>query len=383
MFALSALLALATVMPLVTAHGGLHYAIIDGTKYPAPNPNGDSGSFAIRGINDINPVKGTSNPDMLCGHGAQPATLVADANPGSTIQFAWMNGEGGTWVHNTGPVMTYMASCGDAGCVNFTGNGDGAGGPGTAEFFKISELGRKQDGDGRSWFMADLTTGPDATLSVTLPTDMPAGEYLIRHELIAMQLGMSQGGAEFYPACLQIRLAGPNGTAAALPSGNQVVQFPGGYSDTEPGILDAHIYDGPSFPYVFPGPALISDVTPTPSDPSSTDVPSSSDIPSSSSGSITSTPLAAAPAPTPTSGCGNGNPNKRRKVKRVVKRIIRQGPLIKKRDTGKREEVKREASKAPMGKREEVKREAVPNAHHRARDIPNNVVRSRVMRGVF
>lgn len=361
MFARSALLALATIVPLVAAHGGIHQAIIDGTTYPAPDPNGDSGSFAIRGINDINPVKGTSNPDMLCGHGAHPAALVADASPGSTIQFSWRNGEGGTWVHNTGPVMTYMASCGDAGCANFDGSG-------TAEFFKIGELGRKQDG---TWFMSDLTTGPDAALSVTLPTDLPAGEYLVRHELIAMQLGMSQGGAEFYPACLQIRLSAPsNSTAAPLPSGSQVVQFPGGYSDEDPGILDAHIYDGPQYPYVFPGPALISDVAnPSPSDPSPSDP--------SSSGSIATatTPLPAAPAPTPTSGCGN--PNKR-KVKRVVKRIVRQGPLIKKRSKDDKPLVKREASKAVR----DTVVVGVPNAH-RARDIPNNVVRSRVMRGVF
>lgn len=360
MFTRSALLALATtIVPLVAAHGGLHRAIIDGTTYPAPDPNGDSGSFAIRGINDINPVKGTSNPDMLCGHGAHPAALVADASPGSTIQFSWRNGEGGTWVHNTGPVMTYMASCGDAGCANFTGTDSDGAAP--AEFFKIGELGRKQDG---TWFMADLTTGPDAALNVTLPIDMPAGEYLIRHELIAMQLGMTEGGAEFYPACLQIRLAAPSTSPAPLPSGSQVVQFPGGYSDSDPGILDAHVYDGPQYPYVFPGPALLSAVAdPSPSDPSS-----------SSSGSISSTPLPAAPAPSQTSGCGN--PNKR-KVKRVVKRIVRQGPLIKKRSQDNKPLVKREASKAA---RDTVA--VVPNAH-RAREIPNNVVRSRVMRGVF
>jgi hypothetical protein len=357
MFARSALFTLATVLPLVAAHGGLNFAVIDGTRYPAPNPNGDSGQFAIRGINDINPVKGTSNPDMLCGHGAHPAALVADASPGSKVEFSWKNGEGGTWVHNTGPVITYMASCGDSGCANFDGTG--------AEFFKIGELGRKPDGDGRTWFMNDLTTGPEATLSVTLPTDLPAGEYLVRHELIAMQLGMSPGGAEFYPACLQIRLAAPSRSGSALPSGDQVVNFPGGYSDEDPGILDTHVYDGPSYEYIFPGPALVSAVTsPAPSDPSSSDVPAnpaptpSSDI--TSSGSISSTPLPAAPQPT--SGCGN--PNKR-KVKRVVKRVVRrQGPLIQKRSTVKREEVKRE----------EVKRD-VP--------IPHNVVRSRVMRGVF
>jgi Auxiliary Activity family 9 (formerly GH61) len=80
---------------------------------------------------------------MNCGHGAQPASLVADANPGSTIAFSWRNGEGGTWVHNTGPVMTYMAPCGSGGCANFSGEG--------AQFFKIGQLG--QEGDDQHWAM--------------------------------------------------------------------------------------------------------------------------------------------------------------------------------------------------------------------------------------
>jgi hypothetical protein len=342
MFARSAFLALAAFVPLVAAHGALKFAVVDGTRYDAPNPNGDSGQFTIRAINDINPVKGTSNPDMNCGHNAQKAALVADANPGSVVGFAWANGEGGTWVHNTGPVMTYMASCGDAGCANF----DSA----NAQFFKIAEQGKKADG---TWTMAELNAGPDATTSITLPADLPAGEYLIRHELIAMQLGMSQGGAEFYPACFQVRLASPSRTAAALPSGDQVVTFPGGYGDSDPGILDPNIYN-PGNDYVFPGPAVISSVVADPSaDPSTPANTSSTTTPTETN------PSSSQPAPTSGNGCGNPN----RKVKRVVKRIVRQGPLIKKR------------SKASLPKREPVQ------AHKkRAEHIP--IRNSRVMRGV-
>jgi len=351
MFSRSTFLAFAALVPLVAAHGSFKFARVDGKQYNGPNPNGDSGQFTIRAINDINPVKGTSNPDMNCGHNAQKAALVADANPGSVVEFAWQNGEGGTWVHNTGPVMTYMASCGDGGCANFES--------GNAQFFKIAEQGKKADG---AWTMADLTAGPDATTSVTLPSDLPAGEYLIRHELIAMQLGMSQGGAEFYPACFQVRLASPSRTAAALPSGDQVVTFPGGYSDSDPGILDPNIYN-PGNDYTFPGPAVISTAVTAPSNPSEPSDPSagpsSSDTPANTSATPTSSP---ANSPAPTSGSGCGNPN--RKVKRVVKRIVRQGPLV-----GKRSKAARRAPTANA-------------SHHKKREHSMPNAPSRVMRGV-
>jgi len=343
MFSRSTFLALAAFAPLVAAHGGIKFFKVDGKQYNGPNPNGDSGEFAIRAINDINPVKGTNNPDLNCGHNAQKAALVADANPGSVLEFAWANGEGGTWVHNTGPVMTYMASCGDAGCANFDS--------GNAQFFKIAEQGKKADG---TWTMAELNAGPDATTSITLPADLPAGEYLVRHELIAMQLGMTEGGAEFYPACAQIRLASPSRTAAALPSGDKVVTFPGGYSDSDPGIHDPDIYN-PGNNYVFPGPPVISEAAVDPSSP----VPSSSDTPANTSSSSTTSSSA---SPAPTSGCGNPN----RKVKRVVKRIVRQGPLIKKR------------SKSDLPKREV----ADVKAHHKRSDRSQPIARSRVMRGL-
>ncbi|PVG02075.1 hypothetical protein CPB86DRAFT_698216 [Serendipita vermifera] len=342
MFTRYVLLALATCAPLVAAHGSIAGVFIDGVYWPGPNPNGDSGEYAIRAINDINPVKGTDNPDMNCGHNAQKAALVAPANPGSEMAFTWKNGEGGPWVHNTGAVMTYMASCGSAGCANF----DSA----NAQFFKIGELGRKPEG---GYYMADLTGEANRTLSVTLPKNLPGGEYLVRHELIAMQLGMSPGGAEFYPACVQIKLSGPEVSSAELPSGNDVVTFPGGYSDTDPGILDPHVYD-PGFPYTFPGPKLINDSV-TSEDPSgSTDVPSST---SSDDGTPTSSTSA---TPSPTSGCNQKSKKAKREVKRVYKRIFRQGPLIK-----------------------TAHKRQVPQPIPQQRSEPEfPVVRSRVMRGI-
>ncbi|KAJ6480318.1 glycoside hydrolase family 61 protein, partial [Mycena sanguinolenta] len=70
--------------------------------------------------------------------------------------------------------------------------------------------------------------------NVTLPTNIAPGPYLIRHELIALQLATLLGGAEFYPWCSQIRVGG-GGTG--VPTDNDLVTLPGAYSDTNPGIL--------------------------------------------------------------------------------------------------------------------------------------------------
>ena len=51
-------------------------------------------------------------------------------------------------------------------------------------------------------------------------------------QLIALQIAVSLGGAEFYPSCTQVRVGG-NGSGVP----NATVSFPGAYEDTDPGIL--------------------------------------------------------------------------------------------------------------------------------------------------
>ena len=73
--------------------------------------------------------------------------------------------------------------------------------------------------------------------NVTIPSNIVPGNYLLRSELISLQLAVSIGGAEFYPACIQLSIGG-SGTGA--PQSSEVCQFPGCYSDTDPGIYDAN-----------------------------------------------------------------------------------------------------------------------------------------------
>ena len=130
-----------------------------------------------------------------------------------------------------------MASCGDTTCDKFDAS--------NAQWFKVDEVGKKSDGS--AWVQQDISTPSPVkltcmsadklvvngqTYSFNLPNNIEGGDYLIRHEIIALQLALSEGGAEFYPSCTQVRIGGNgNGTP------NATVTFPGAYSDTEAGIL--------------------------------------------------------------------------------------------------------------------------------------------------
>ncbi|KAF8132808.1 glycoside hydrolase family 61 protein [Boletus edulis] len=292
---------------LVSAHGYVYKVTIDGTVYQG-NSVGTTASVksAIRQVNSNEPVKGTTNPDITCGPGSQPAALSANANPGSTVQVQWVGGTTGSspWPHNTGPVMHYMAQCqGD--CTTYN--------PSSAEWFKISELGQ-QNGTS-TWYQDQIKSGGPVTF--TIPSTLAAGNYMLRSEIITLQLAMSQGGAEFYPSCIQLSVGG---SQTGHPTTSEEVKFPGAYSDTDPGILTPNVYN-PGFTYTFPGPPVVnlasngsSGSTPSsaPTTPSpSPSAASPSSMPSSSPSSTPSMPggypplpsaTSSTPYPTPTGG---------------------------------------------------------------------------------
>jgi len=230
------LLSLLAVLPSVYAHGFMGQIAVDGQWYAGNSPGENDGASPIRGVADISPVKGTSNPDIVCGLSAQKAAMVVPANPGSKFTFQWSGGGGQKWPHNTGPLMTYMASCGNTPCDQYDPDD-------TTEWFKIDQIGKESDGS--TWFQADIMQGESYT--ITLPQDLAPGGYLIRHEIIALHLAVTMGGAEFYPSCTQVLIGGSGGG-----SPNGTVSFPGAYSDSDPGIYDPSVFD-PGSAYVFPG----------------------------------------------------------------------------------------------------------------------------------
>lgn len=105
-----------------------------------------------------------------------------------------------------------------------------------ANWFKIDEAGFEGDGTSvfldsetpSGWGIAELVGGNKAWTS-TIP-DLAPGNYLIRHELIALH---QANAPQFYPECAQITLGG-SGTGA--PSGEYLTSIPGYCSDNDANI---------------------------------------------------------------------------------------------------------------------------------------------------
>ncbi|KAL0959162.1 hypothetical protein HGRIS_014447 [Hohenbuehelia grisea] len=270
------LLTCAFALPsLVAAHGFVRSVTINGKAYQGNVPNAFAKASGIRQINDVGPVKGAGNIAINCGQNAVIATQSLSANPGDKIEFDWAGGDGSNWPHNTGPMLTYMASCGSVSCDKFNAI--------NAKWFKIQQVGRKTDGSGQ-WAQQDLMNGAKAV--VNLPSNLAPGNYLIRHEIIALHLATSFGGAEFYPSCAQLKVGG---SGSGSPNANELVSLPGAYSDNDPGIFDMDTFN-PSAKYTFPGPPIASFVT-SGADKASFNVVAPGAAPASDSGAVAPAPV--------------------------------------------------------------------------------------------
>jgi len=260
---------LAAAIPFVAAHGFVQDMTIDGQFIKGNPVGGTAGPSGIRQVFSANPIKGAMNRDVNCGSGAQKASLVLNAMPGSNLTFNWRGADGSKWPHNTGPLLTYMASCQNVTCDQFDAI--------NAQWFKIQQQARRQDGN---WTQQDLMDGGVASASI--PSNLAPGNYLVRHEIIALHLAQTLGGAEFYEGCAQLNVGG---NETGVPDPSDLVSLPGAYSDNDPGIFDKDAFDQ-NVPYQFPGPAVatISQSNSTSGDPGSGSGTGSGD-PSTPSGS--------------------------------------------------------------------------------------------------
>ncbi|CCX07706.1 glycoside hydrolase family 61 protein [Pyronema domesticum] len=228
----------------VSAHGYVSDATIGGTTYTGYLPYSDPyysvpPQRIFRKIPGNGPVEDVTSVDLQCNgyqnSGSAPAPLTATAAAGSTVSLHWT-----TWPDSHhGPVITYMAKC-PGSCTTYS--------PGTAAvWFKIKEEGKRSDG---TWASDDFITGK--TYTFTIPKTLVAGNYIVRHEILALHSAYSYPGVQFYPSCFQVTVTG--GGSATGPSSK--VAFPGAYTPTTPGIV-FDIYQGTGA-YPIPGPAVWS-----------------------------------------------------------------------------------------------------------------------------
>jgi cellulase len=123
---------------------------------------------------------------------------------------------------HSGPVMNYLADCGG----NFsTSKGDNG-----TPWVKFDQM--AYDTTKSPPWGSDFLAKQGAAWTVTIPNLKP-GEYSLRHEILGLHVAGTRMGAQFYPACVQIKIGG-SGTKS-LRTG---VGLPGAYiPDDTNGVL--------------------------------------------------------------------------------------------------------------------------------------------------
>ncbi|KAF2639611.1 hypothetical protein P280DRAFT_490820 [Massarina eburnea CBS 473.64] len=194
---------------------------------------GDAYEYIRQTTNSNSPVSDVTSTDMRCNVGGDNgnATETYEVAAGDSIGFV-INSEFG----HPGPQQVYISKATDT-AAEYDGSGDWAK-IYAATTSNITSDGLQWAANGVSSFVFDL------------PSDLPAGEYLVRAEGIALHGASTEGGAQFYIGCAQVKVTG-SGSGSLSPT----VQIPGVYTGTEPGI-EINIYYPVPTNYTTPGPAL-------------------------------------------------------------------------------------------------------------------------------
>ncbi|KAL0636603.1 hypothetical protein Q9L58_004448 [Maublancomyces gigas] len=228
---LSALLSLLVAASAVQAHTTLQY--INDSTAPIRRPSSN------------NPIQNVGSTDLACNvNGANPVTAKLSVAAGSSVTLEWHHETRTSQAidpSHKGPVLTYLAKVPNAAAANS---------PATLGWFKIQHDGLTLNGATENWAVDKLNAN-SGKYTARIPSNIAAGDYLLRSEVIALHGAGSQGGAQFYVGCAQITVTG--GGSASPPT----VKIPGAYKATDPGVL-VSIYYPKLTSYTIPGPAPYS-----------------------------------------------------------------------------------------------------------------------------
>ncbi|KAI0092864.1 glycoside hydrolase family 61 protein [Irpex rosettiformis] len=259
----SRLLSLVALSGTVSAHTIFQELWVNGV---------DQGELTgIRAPDYDGPIQDVTSNDIICNGGINPyhqpvsqavisapagATLTTQVDPVKAfnmLSFGLI--QNSQWHHtlnqapndpadpidasHKGPVISYLAKIPNATQTDVTG----------LKWFKIYEDGF--DPSTNTWAV-DTLIANKGKVTFTIPKCIEDGQYLLRHEIIALHAASSYPGAQFYMECAQLQITG--GTGAKTPA---TVSFPGAYSGTNPGIT-INIYYPPVTNYTIPGPAVFT-----------------------------------------------------------------------------------------------------------------------------
>jgi lytic cellulose monooxygenase (C1-hydroxylating) len=185
--------------------------------------------------NGFVPTTSCNGPDIICHKLATPGGVEAPIKTGAKLEFQWT-----PWpTSHHGPVLDCMANCnGPCETVDKT----------TLKWFKTGQKGLLGGGNPGTWATGTLIA--NNSWAVTIPPTLKPGNYVIRHEIIALHAAGAPVGAQAYPFCFNLAITG---TGTAAPSGISAETF---YTPSDPGIF-VNIYQTLST-YIIPGPTVWS-----------------------------------------------------------------------------------------------------------------------------
>jgi len=269
----------------VSAHGfvsnvvinGVSYSGYDVTNFPynSDPPTVIGWSSEATDLGFVAP-DAFGDADIICHRGSQNAGGFATVAAGDSLYLQW-----NTWPESHhGPVIDYLASCGDVGC----GSVDKT----SLEFFKISEKGLIDGSGAPGTYASDELMDNELGWMVKIPEDIAPGNYVLRHEIIALHSAGDANGAQNYPQCFSLQVTG---SGTRQPDGVLGTSL---YTADEEGIL-FNIYT-PLDDYPIPGPAIPSGYSAVAQTVSAVESTGTATVGSGD-----------APAPAPTSGNGGND----------------------------------------------------------------------------
>lgn len=182
-----------------------------------------------------------SSEAIVCHIGATPAPIAAKVTAGSNVTVYWNK----DWPESHhGPMLDYLAAC--------PGNNCAGADKMQLKFFKIDGVGLVDGSKPPGVWGSDQMIQNNVSWMVTVPASIAPGQYVLRHETIALHVAGQENNAQNYPQCVNLDV---QGGGSAQPEGVVGTEL---YKADDPGLV-FNIYTTHAVSdYTVPGPALFT-----------------------------------------------------------------------------------------------------------------------------
>lgn len=180
-----------------------------------------------------------TDPSIICHIGATPAPISAKVTAGSNLTVFWTK----DWPQShQGPMLDYLAACPGNDCSKADST--------QLKFFKIDAVGLVDGSKQPGVWGSDVMFQNNKTWTVQVPASIAPGQYVLRHETIALHAAGQENGAQNYPQCVNLDV---QGGGSAQPEGVLGTAL---YTSKDPGLVFNIYRKIDSYP--IPGPAVFT-----------------------------------------------------------------------------------------------------------------------------